>query len=280
MQNPKICAVILNYKAYEETIDCVNSILKQNYDSFEVVVVENGSNNGSLEKLQENFSNNDIVHIILSDENLGFARGNNLGIIFAREELKADFVFVVNSDIVVPTGLFKTVSKVDYKGVGAISPTVYKADGKYQLPNENTSDVRKRIKFLVSHLLIAKFRRAIHYKASHKAEKKQIDIPDKWNDYVLQGCAYFLTPAFFEKYNKLYPKTFLYWEEINLLYYLYKANLKSVLIKTEPVIYKDKGSTSLVAEDLTKFQLKHSFRSMVKSFPLFFMNYKTIVKKF
>lgn len=281
MQNPKICAVVLNYKAYEETVACVKSILSQDYDNFEVVVVENGSNNDSLTKLNEAFSDDRFVHILSSAENLGFAKGNNLGITFAKDELKADYVFVVNSDIIVPANLFKAVCGVDYTGVGAISPTVYKADGRYQLPNENTNDVRKRIKYLATHLMIAKLRTVFKYKKSKKVCKtKEIKIPDKWNDYVLQGCSYFLTPAFFEKYKKLYPKTFLYWEEINLLYYLYKADLKAILIKTEPVIHKDKVSTNLVAEDLTDFQLKHSFRSMLKSLPLFFMKHKTIAKKF
>jgi GT2 family glycosyltransferase len=109
---------------------------------------------------------------------------------------------------------------------------------------------------------------------------KEVNAPEKWNDYVLQGCSYFLTPEFFKKYNKLYPKTFLYWEEINLLYYLYKANLKTLLIKTEPLIHKDKGTTNLITSNLSKFQLKHSFKSMLKSIPLFFMDYETIVKKF
>lgn len=284
MKNPKICAVVLNYKVYEETITCVNSLLNLDYDNFEVVVVENGSNNDSLEKLNEIFSGNRLVHILPSAENLGFARGNNLGIVFAREELKADFVFVTNSDIVVPANLFKDVSRVECGEIGVISPTVYRADGNYQLPNENTNDIKARIWDLVVRLLIAKFRPPIKTKKSYKnnneEKHKKVEIPDKWNDFVLQGCAYFLTPAFFDKYSKLYPKTFLYWEEINLLYYLYKANLKTLLIKTEPLIHKDKGTTNLITGNLSKFQLKHSFKSMLKSIPLFFMSYKMIVKKF
>ena len=281
MKKQKICAVVLNYKAYEETIICVNSLLKQDYDNFEVVIVENGSNNESLEKLEETFCSNNLVHILSSEKNLGFANGNNLGIVFARENLKADFVFVTNSDIIVPENLFYDISQLDYKGIGAISPTVHKADGSYQMPNENTNDIKARIRFLASHLLIAKARRLFLRKKVKKISKvTSVNIPEQWNKYVLQGCSYFLTPEFFKKYNKLYPKTFLYWEEINLLYYLYKADLITVLLKTDPVIHKDKGSTSLIADDLSSFQLKHSFKSMLKSLPLFNKSYSKIRKKY
>lgn len=283
MTDKKICAVILNYNTYEDAICCAESILKSDYTNYEIIIVENGSKNDSYEKLNEVFKNNSKIHLIKSEVNLGFAKGNNLGIDYARQELNADYVFVTNSDIVVPPTLFSQIAEYNADGIGAISPTVYRADGSYQMPNENSNDIMKRIRFTVTHLIYARLRRLFKKpKSNFSPVKNNIEQHENitFNKYVLQGCSYFLTPDFFFFYNRLYPKTFLYWEEINLLYYLYKANLGSVLLKTDKVIHKDKGTTKTVTDDIINFQLKQSTKSMFKSLPLFFKNQKTISKKY
>ena len=51
----KIGVVVLNYKNYEDTIACVNSILKQQLIGCEVVIVDNGSNNESVHILNKKY---------------------------------------------------------------------------------------------------------------------------------------------------------------------------------------------------------------------------------
>ena len=60
----------------------------QDYEDIQIVIVDNGSGNGSAEKLREHFAARQRVHIVESPENLGFARGNNLGIRYAREHFR------------------------------------------------------------------------------------------------------------------------------------------------------------------------------------------------
>lgn len=101
MNKYKIVAVILNYITWQDTIECVDSLLGMCYADHEVVIVENGSKNESVEELERRYDGNKKVYIVKSDINLGFARGNNLGIKFAKEKLSADFVYVANSDTVI-----------------------------------------------------------------------------------------------------------------------------------------------------------------------------------
>ena len=76
-----ICFVILNYKTWREAAACAESILKtQQGQDIRIVLVDNGSGNGSEESLREEFAGEKRVHVIASEKNLGFARGNNLGI--------------------------------------------------------------------------------------------------------------------------------------------------------------------------------------------------------
>lgn len=96
-----ISFIILNYKTFQEAIACAESILTtQNYSDIRIVIVDNGSGNGSVEKLSAQFAGEERVHVIASEKNLGFAKGNNLGIAYAREHFSPDFVVAANSDII------------------------------------------------------------------------------------------------------------------------------------------------------------------------------------
>jgi len=273
----KFCSVVLNYKSYGETLECVEALLNMNYADSEIVIVDNGSGNESVEMIEKSFSDNPRVHIIALEKNLGFAAGNNEGIYYAREKLGADFVYVCNSDTVSHSELFNDFLKAYKKGVGVITVPVIRPDGSYQLPDENTDDIMKRIRFSITHLLMGMILNRIR-KGGAKQAQKVFEAPDSYKKYVLEGCAFCLTKDYFENYRGLYPKTFLYWEEKNLLYMIKKADLESNVAETAPVLHKVKGST--VTDDITKFRLNHAFKSMIKSLPLYSMSRKSISKKY
>lgn len=87
----------------ELTRQCLQSLvdledLAINKD-FEVVVVDNASSDGSPEMIAEEFPQ---VKLVASEENLGFSKGNNLGLSQANTE--SDYTLFLNSDTVVPSG--------------------------------------------------------------------------------------------------------------------------------------------------------------------------------
>ena len=96
----KIAIVILNYLNYWDTIECVESALRIDYKDKEIVIVDNGSSNESFERLNKEFKSNHHIFILQSKKNVGFAKGNNIGIKFSRCQLKADYILVVNNDVV------------------------------------------------------------------------------------------------------------------------------------------------------------------------------------
>jgi GT2 family glycosyltransferase len=269
---------------YEDTIACVNCALNQTYTDYEIVIVENGSSNQSYHILSFIYDSCPKITILHSKKNLGFARGNNLGIKYAKTKLKADYVFVCNSDILFEKDLFETIDKLDYKGIGVVSPTVYNLKREPQPPIISTDNIYKKALLTAISILLnwisSPFTSLLYRFIKQKKGlllKNTIPEERKEGKYVLQGCAYFLTPEFFRYYNQLYPKTFLYWEEINLLIYLEKVKLASVMIETSPVIHKEKGSTYLVYKfQLDRKKLELSTSSMLKSLPMFFMKYSVI----
>ena len=108
-----ISCVVLNYKKYDETLACVDSIRNQQYQNYSIVIVENGSKNESWKILNEKYARSKDVFLIKSDDNLGFAKGNNLGIDYAHDILKADIIFVVNSDVVLLPNLLLNINNVN-----------------------------------------------------------------------------------------------------------------------------------------------------------------------
>ena len=89
-----VSIIILNYNAGQILLDCVESVIKTNYDNFEIIIVDNASEDKSHRKCQEKFEN---IHIIENEKNLGYCEGNNIGI----KNAKGEFIVILNPDTTV-----------------------------------------------------------------------------------------------------------------------------------------------------------------------------------
>ncbi len=95
--------VILNYKAWEETQKCVESVYKTFKGNFKIIIVDNCSPNDSYNKLKDLYKNQEEIICLQASHNGGFSKGNNIGI-RACEELGMEYVLVCNSDIIFNEG--------------------------------------------------------------------------------------------------------------------------------------------------------------------------------
>lgn len=99
---PLVFIIVLNWNGKDDTLECLNSLQKLNYPNFQILVVDNGSTDGSEEVIRSAFP---AVQFIQTGRNLGYAGGNNAGIRFALEQ-GADYVWLLNNDTTVdPTAL-------------------------------------------------------------------------------------------------------------------------------------------------------------------------------
>lgn len=285
-KEPFIATVVLNYKTYQDAIECVNSLLEMDYAQHRIIVVDNGSGNASAAELRKAFGYCPMVTLLESPDNLGFAQGNNLGIRYARTEYHADYVFVLNSDTIVPKTLFRDIVKENRSKVGVISPQVVNLNGEKLEPSENSDDILKRAYAQVKAVRLAKVLTmpgiqqlyAAYRKIKFKAPETENHTCGQYRRYVLQGCSYFLTPEFFQYYRNIFPETFLYWEEIDLLMLLHKVGLESICIETEPVIHKVAKTTGVMfgAAKYERRKIQFSFESMKKSIPMFKLSYDEV----
>lgn len=94
-----VLVVVLNWNGIEDTVECLGSLLKQTYQDFKIVVVDNGSTDNSTTILQDISKNNKNVKIIENVKNLGFAGGVNTGIRYGIDE-NFDAIALFNNDAV------------------------------------------------------------------------------------------------------------------------------------------------------------------------------------
>lgn len=294
-----LAVVVLNYENYEDTIECVNSLLSQTYKPFYIVVVENGSANESFNILNDYFSHNDKVIIIRSKKNVGFAKGNNLGILYARKQLNCEYIFVLNSDTVLTTNIILTQLMIDYpKDIALVSPRLIGLNGELQFGHVWSKEkIKKNTIIAIAYTcidltpskfrkLLIKLKRKIYYSNKDITSVSKQDIKpafqDDKNKYQIQGAAFLLTPTFFKHYSTPYPRTFLYFEEINMTWYLYRANLDTMVINTDAILHKEAKTTSATVLGNKKIQNKAKLmmKSIVKSLPMYFSSYDRIVKKY
>ena len=94
MITPLVSAIVVNWNGGTTVCDALGSLFAQTYKPLEVILVDNGSTDGSVERAERCFGRSLVV--IRNGQNEGFARGNNIGFQAARGE----WVFLLNSDAV------------------------------------------------------------------------------------------------------------------------------------------------------------------------------------
>jgi len=123
--------IILNWNSGEMTAECIRSLLSMTASDYEIIVVDNGSKDGSADYLQEQFPS---ITILRQDHNLGFAGGCNAGIKFALER-GMKYLLPLNNDTVVNPDFLSELERVaeEHTRAAMISPKIYFWDPPEQL---------------------------------------------------------------------------------------------------------------------------------------------------
>lgn len=185
-ESPKIFILILNWKNKEDTIKCVDSVKKINYPSFEIVLIDNGSDDGSVEAFQTLFPE---IPLLCNNKNLGYAEGNNVGMRYAIKN-GADFILILNNDAIVDPNIlhaFVKASKSNPKG-GIFGAKVLNQNNEFHHFG-GVWDAKK-----------CEFQTVL---ASQKYKKV---------DYVC-GCSFFIKRKVIDSIGYFESKFFLLWEE-------------------------------------------------------------------
>lgn len=127
MDQPMVFVIIVNWNLKDDTISCIESVLAGSYTRRRVVVVDNGSNDGSVTAFTARFGKD--VDLIVNKKNVGFAEGVNMGIRHALAQ-GADLVLLLNNDTVIaPDMIEKLVATANrWPNVGIFAPAIFYYD--------------------------------------------------------------------------------------------------------------------------------------------------------
>jgi GT2 family glycosyltransferase len=117
--------VVLNWNSRAMTAECLRSLLEMDAGAFEIIVVDNGSQDGSAEALRAEFPG---ITVLRNERNLGYSGGCNVGI---REALQrgAEYIVLLNNDTIVERNFLRELLQEAerYPGAGLVSPKIYYA---------------------------------------------------------------------------------------------------------------------------------------------------------
>lgn len=279
----KIGIIVLNYNNFEDAINCVDSVIKQENVEMEIVLIDNGSTDNSYSYFKEKYHNMSNVTLVKSEVNLGYAKGNNIGIDCLLRK-KCKYIFIANSDIVftTPNILWQLVSASE-KGIGLLVPTIRNLDGtieqrvaykkKYFFLRMLRSFVRSQLDLLkADNYVFSESQKDIYTKNNYRRKRGV-----QKNCYIISGSGFLLTSDFLKKYNQLFPETFLYGEEWATMIYLHKANLLVKVVDTDKIIHKGAASTP---DSLKRNKVVIKANSARKILKLNFMSSRLISKKY
>ncbi|MDF2883285.1 MAG: glycosyltransferase, group 2 family protein [Clostridiaceae bacterium] len=257
----KFSIVILHYNLISETIKCVNSLKKILPEKHEVkiIIVDNGSNNDTGNKLKDAFKKDSTVDVICTNRNLGFAKGNNIGYVYALENYNPDFIVLSNNDILIEQmDFFDAITKVEENasfsvcGPDILNPNKMIHQNPHYLEGYTIDSINRLIVHNSIKLLVLKFLRLCKaYELLLRIKKRLIKNVYCTNNYdkeqvnvVLSGAFLIFSKRFMAEFPKgLFSETFMYMEEDILYYMCMKRKLNIVYTPQLKVIHNEGMAT-------------------------------------
>lgn len=231
-----IAIVVLNFNGLADTLECLASIkrLEKSGNRVRTIVVDNASADGS----QEALSKLKDIDLILNDKNLGYSRGNNVGIKRALD-FECEQILILNNDTTVDAKMLNYLEKAASVG-DIICPKIYFAPGfEYHKDRYKKSQIGKVIWYAGAHIDWDNIM-GVHHGVDDVDEgqfekRKQIEFAT--------GAAMYVKREVFEKIGVFDEKYFLYLEDMDFCVRAKKANFKIIFEPKAIVWHRNAGSS-------------------------------------
>ena len=212
MSSPKVSIIIVNYNGKELLQKCLDSLLKVNYDNFEIILVDNNSTDGSVEFITKNYPS---LIIIKLDSNKGFAEPNNV----AAKISKGKYLLFLNNDTVVTPNFISEMVKVmeTDKKIAICQSLLLKPDGSV----DSSGD-------FIDHLGV------VYNSKTEIDEIREVSSA--------RGASMLVRSDIFEKLDGFDQKFFITFEDVDLCWRSWILGYRVLIIPTS-IVYHEGGIT-------------------------------------
>ena len=250
MSKIDVSIIIVSFNTKELLRACLKSL-----DTGEIIVVDNGSSDGSVEMVKKEFRS---VILIVNDENRGFAVANNQGL----KRAHGRYLLLLNSDTEVPEGAIKEVGQFmdEHPDVGAVGP-------KLMLPNGTIDPACHRgfptpwaalTYFLGLEKIHSRMFSQYHQLYKNFNEPHEIDSPS--------GAFYYVRREVYETVGPLDEDYFMYGEDLDWSYRIKQAGWKIYFYPNVTVLHRKKQSGRASADHALRAKTQKYFYDTMKLF--------------
>ncbi|WP_235114897.1 glycosyltransferase family 2 protein [Cyclobacterium qasimii] len=215
-----VAIVILNWNGWAYTQACIESLLVSGVSESDIVLVDNGSTDGSLLNVKNRFQD---IHLIKNKVNEGFTGGNNIGMQYALNR-GYEYIMLLNNDTKVTTGFLELLiaeMRTSDK-LAAIQPLIYYMEPETQIWNAG-----------------GKYHAWLGYSQTNYKVKSEKPYLTEW----ISGCAILVRSAVLEKVGLLDNKYFAYFEDVDWSLRMRKRGFE-LKVHPKSIIYHEAGASS------------------------------------
>ena len=230
-----VSIIIVNYNTCALTRNCLKSVFEQTKDiDFEVIVSDNGSKDGSIEMIKQEFPK---VILIENNANLGFGAANNRGLKVA----KGEYIFYLNSDTILLNNAVKFFydyweNSQNKDTIGALGGNLLDEKQQITISYGNFPTKGKELYYFLRKMFIANVKLFLSFLHVNYTQNKK----NKTYTYKVGGVDFVSGANLFVKNNEYAyfdERFFLYYEETNLELQLMKKGLSRIIIDGPQIIH-------------------------------------------
>jgi GT2 family glycosyltransferase len=223
---PSVTVIILNYNCQTFLANCIESLLLTNYSNLKIVLVDNNSEDRSLELVKQQFG--EKIQILSLDKNYGFSKGNNFG----AANKNSDYLVFLNPDTKVhPNWLHYLISTMERDSkIGIAQPKLLQMNGKLI---DSTGG------FIDSQGLV--------WNRGHN-EKDLGQYDKSSNIFYAKGAALIIRNDLWLKLKGFDPLFFVYYEETDLCWRAWENGYKVAYVPNAVVYHASSGVLKKVPE--------------------------------
>lgn len=224
--NNKVSIISVNYNGVTDTCEMIDSLKQHENYTYELIIVDNGST--SLKDYNLLKTKYPDIKVIRSEENIGFAGGNNIGIQYAT----GNYLFFLNNDTIITRPILETLVKrlESDENIGCVSPktTFWPQSGKLQYAGATKmSYITLRNEFI----------------GYMQDDNGRFDTPHE--TAFANGASMMVRTADLQKYGLMTELYFLYYEELDWCAFIQKAGF-SIWYEPQAVVgHKESASVGM-----------------------------------
>ncbi|MEW6327413.1 MAG: glycosyltransferase family 2 protein [Thermodesulfobacteriota bacterium] len=251
MKPLKVSLILLNWNRAGDTIECLRCLQDVTYENLTIILVDNGSTDGSVDKIAKLFPN---LLIIKNGINLGFAGGHNVGIMHAIRN-GADLICLLNNDTVTDSNFVREMVAIagEDSSIGILGSKIYYCD--------------RRELIWFGDPIFNPFTGRAKDRSFHRIEMNESiephDVP------FVSGCSMMVRKEMIEQVGLLDEHFFCYGEEIDWCIRAKRAGFRIILVPKSRVYHKVSMTTGGRNQGITMYYRIRNYLFLIKKhYPL------------